>query len=342
MKKQVRLPIFDRWQEVAKRKLAKNYQPPQRYGTAFHVRPPWSDVRDIPLLSRGEWQIAEAKKILASDLKFFGELEKSSDTYLHWQLANLSQTNFRIILVRPGEERHVVWDDKSGQSELCLIVISDGASCEIIDTVMNTKMAVRRLFVWQKRDSSFVFHGWRSQVDFLNERVDIRLVEQGARARVNHLTYFAGREQSDVQVTTQHTASDTESRLEARLVGLDHSRSIYRGLLDIEQKAKGSTGYQSGKALLLNSGAVVDILPQLNIRTNDVRCSHGVTTTHLDELKLFYMRARGLTIHEATQLAVLGFYHHQLALPPALTHTIEDMVYGSVSPAYSGSLSTTP
>ncbi len=48
--------------------------------------------------------------------------------------------------------------------------------------------------------------------------------------------------------------------------------------------------------------------PQLEIYADDVKCSHGLTTGHLDDEALFYMRARGgIDKEEARLLLMVAF-----------------------------------
>lgn len=47
--------------------------------------------------------------------------------------------------------------------------------------------------------------------------------------------------------------------------------------------------------------------PQLEIYNDDVMCSHGATVGQLDEAALFYMRQRGISLHEARLLLMFAF-----------------------------------
>jgi Fe-S cluster assembly protein SufD len=46
----------------------------------------------------------------------------------------------------------------------------------------------------------------------------------------------------------------------------------------------------------------------LEIQANDVRCTHGSTTSSVDEEELFYLRSRGLPRAEAERLILEGFF----------------------------------
>ena len=51
----------------------------------------------------------------------------------------------------------------------------------------------------------------------------------------------------------------------------------------------------------------------LEIQANDVRCTHGATSGHLDEEQMFYLRSRGLPVAAARELLVAGFFEDVLA-----------------------------
>ncbi|MCK5447467.1 MAG: SufD family Fe-S cluster assembly protein, partial [Gemmatimonadetes bacterium] len=57
-------------------------------------------------------------------------------------------------------------------------------------------------------------------------------------------------------------------------------------------------------------------LPSLEIRADDVRCSHGATVGQVDDTMLFYLMSRGLDREQAEHLLVFGFFDEVLARVP--------------------------
>ena len=57
-------------------------------------------------------------------------------------------------------------------------------------------------------------------------------------------------------------------------------------------------------------------MPGLEIEADDVRCTHGATTSQVDDSELFYLQARGIRPEAARQLLVMGFFHTVLARLP--------------------------
>ena len=49
-------------------------------------------------------------------------------------------------------------------------------------------------------------------------------------------------------------------------------------------------------------------MPGLEILANEVKCSHGATTSKIDKQELFYLQSRGIPTKIAEKLIVMGFF----------------------------------
>ena len=58
----------------------------------------------------------------------------------------------------------------------------------------------------------------------------------------------------------------------------------------------------------MSDEAEADSMPGLEILANEVKCSHGATTSKIDEQELFYLLSRGIPRSVAERLIVLGFF----------------------------------
>ena len=83
----------------------------------------------------------------------------------------------------------------------------------------------------------------------------------------------------------------------------------------VEKDAQQTLAYQVNRNLVMSDKARMFAQPQLEIYADDVKCSHGLTTGHLDEEARFYMQARGISAEEA-----------QLMLMVAFTRDVVDMI----------------
>ena len=80
------------------------------------------------------------------------------------------------------------------------------------------------------------------------------------------------------------------------------------------------------RGLLAGAEAEIDVRPQLEIYTDDVRCSHGATAGKLDENMLFYLLSRGLAPQMAQRLLKWAFLEDVVSKVevPVLRRQIEE------------------
>ena len=87
----------------------------------------------------------------------------------------------------------------------------------------------------------------------------------------------------------------------------DKSTGVFNGKIFVRRDAQKTNAYQSSKNILMSDDATINTKPQLEIYADDVKCSHGTSTGKLDEDKIFYLRARGLSEASAKKLLMHAF-----------------------------------
>ena len=65
---------------------------------------------------------------------------------------------------------------------------------------------------------------------------------------------------------------------------------------------------RANRNLALSRRAKADTNPQLEIETNDVRCTHGATVGQVDDDQLYYLMSRGIPREKAERLLIFGFF----------------------------------
>ena len=179
------------------------------------------------------------------------------------------------------------------------------------------------------RDSSTLLATVALGGDYARVRTEARLVGAGGSTRQVAL-YFAGDEQMhDFRTIQDHAAPHTTSDLLFKGAVQDRSRSVYTGLIRIRENAKGTAAYQTNRNLTLSEGAWAESVPNLDIQTNDVKCSHASTVGPIDEDQRFYLESRGIRPEVAERLVVLGFFDEVLEQLPASSAT--DAIRASVA-----------
>jgi Fe-S cluster assembly protein SufD len=117
----------------------------------------------------------------------------------------------------------------------------------------------------------------------------------------------SGRRTLDNSLLVDHLAPHTTSDQVFRAIARDTTRIACRSRVEVTRKARGSVSSQSLKGLLATTGAEIDLRPQLEISTDEVRASHGATTGALDENMRFFLLSRGLDNDSARALLEWAF-----------------------------------
>ena len=167
------------------------------------------------------------------------------------------------------------------------------------------------------RDSTVLLATVALGGDYARVRTDARVSGPGASTRQVAL-YFAGADQMhDFRTIQDHAAAHTTSDLLFKGAVQGHARSVYTGLIRIRENAKGTSAFQTNRNLTLSAGAWAESVPNLDIRTNDVKCSHASTVGPIDPDQRFYLESRGVRPEIAERLVVLGFFDEVLDQLPA-------------------------
>lgn len=121
--------------------------------------------------------------------------------------------------------------------------------------------------------------------------------------------YFGEETQTlDYRYFMNHIGRNTSSDMFLKGAVEDHARSVFTGLIRIEETGQKTEAFQTNRNLLLSEGASAQSVPNLEILANDVRCGHGSTVGPLDEEQRYYLMSRGLDRQRADRLQVRGFF----------------------------------
>jgi Fe-S cluster assembly protein SufD len=173
------------------------------------------------------------------------------------------------------------------------------------------------------RDASYHLH--LLQVGALSARssVDIALAGPTARTQIDTVSLADGQQVHDNMVVVEHQAAHTRTRENFRGIAGGRARIAFNGLIIVRDVARHADSAQSLKGLIAGGDAEIDLRPQLEIHTDEVRCSHGATTGKLDEAMLFYLLTRGIEPEVAQRLLKWAFITDVVAnidVPALRTH----------------------
>jgi Fe-S cluster assembly protein SufD len=121
--------------------------------------------------------------------------------------------------------------------------------------------------------------------------------------------YFANESQMlDFRTLQDHDAPHTRSDLLFKGAVEDEAQSVYSGMVRIRETASRANASQTNRNLVLSEGAAAKSIPNLEIETDDVRCSHASAVGPIDADQLYYLESRGVPPEAAERLIVFGFF----------------------------------
>jgi len=185
------------------------------------------------------------------------------------------------------------------------------------------------------QDASYKLHG--VNVGGLSSRSTINVLLAGERADAAVSVASLGDRQQiqDAFVRVEHLAPRAKSVQTFRGISAGRARVAFNGMIVVREGAQGTDSQQSLRGLLAGPEAEIDVRPQLQIDTDDVRCAHGATAGKLDEDMLFYLLSRGIDAATAQRLLKWAFLEDVVARieVPELRRQIERSLAGQMQEA---------
>lgn len=155
-------------------------------------------------------------------------------------------------------------------------------------------------------------------------RADCRLNGRGSTGNLGSV-YFGDTDQvMDFRTFQDHNAADTTSNLLFKGALDGSARGVYSGLIRVAEIAAGTNAFQTNRTIKLSEDTWAESVPNLEIDTNDVRCSHASTMGPIDATQRYYLETRGIEPAVADRLIVAGFFDEVIDEFPTeeLTETI--------------------
>ena len=182
------------------------------------------------------------------------------------------------------------------------------------------------------QDATYRLHGISTGAQAARSTLTVRL--GGERSDLTLAVVALGDRQQvqDTFALVEHAAPRARTRQTFRGISAGRARVAFNGKIVVAEGAPGTDSQQSLRGLLAGPEAEIDLRPQLEIYTDEVRCSHGATAGKLDENMLFYLLSRGLTRDTAQRLLKWAFLEDVIAqiTLPALRRQIEEHVAGQL------------
>lgn len=149
-----------------------------------------------------------------------------------------------------------------------------------------------------------------------------------AESHMNGLYLLQNEEHVDNRTLVNHNVANCESfELYKGILG-GTSTGVFNGKIVVKQAAQKTNAFQSNRNLMLSNDANIYTKPQLEIFADDVKCSHGATSSQIEDSELFYLQARGIGKTTARGLLVFAFGEEivEMIKPEALKIRMEKRI----------------
>jgi len=128
-----------------------------------------------------------------------------------------------------------------------------------------------------------------------------------ARSEIFSVALPSTGQEYDQRTFQHHGARDTYSNLLFKNTLFGKAKTIFSGLIFVDEDAHGTDAYQTCRNLMMTDDCEANSMPGLEINADDVKCSHGSTTSRVSDEEIFYLMARGISSRDARTLVAQGF-----------------------------------
>ncbi len=158
-----------------------------------------------------------------------------------------------------------------------------------------------------KRNCHLTSHAVTLAGALVRNDVHVALDGEGSECILNGIYLLDGDQHVDNHTEIEHCRPRATSFELYKGILSGSSHGVFNGKIVVHKDAQKTDARQTNKNLLLSENAAVNTKPQLEIYADDVKCSHGSTIGQLDPDALFYLRSRGLDVHESQSLLSYAF-----------------------------------
>ena len=222
-----------------------------------------------------------------------------------------------LVVLEEGADATVLYECSS------VTPTANGFHCGALELIVKPGARLRFVKLQEWGDKVWHFAQQRATVDrdaslqwtlaamgarFTQVNQQVSLIGPGATSQVNGTMFTSGKQQMTYNTLQYHVAPNCRSDFLYKAALQDSSRTVWRGMIKVAPGAIKTDGYQRNDNLMLSDLARSDSIPGLEIKADDVRCTHGSTSGKVDEELIFYAQSRGFTRHEAVRMIVTGFF----------------------------------
>jgi len=139
------------------------------------------------------------------------------------------------------------------------------------------------------------------------EKYQILLNQPGQEIEIIGRFRLAGDEIKRWDIEIIHAAPNTSSKTDIKGVVDGSAQAFINGTIRVLPAAKGTEAFLEERILLVSENAKAEAIPNLEIETDEVHCSHAATVGKIDDEEIFYLQSRGIKLPQAKNMIAEGF-----------------------------------
>ena len=168
--------------------------------------------------------------------------------------------------------------------------------------------SITSLRIYLQAYSSFTAHSLMTGCASTHVFLNVILEGKGAQADIFGACLLNKNGDMCMTTTQYHAAASTRSSVTMHTALFNESTAYYNGMIHINTEGKNTEAHQQNKVLLLNTMVSALSIPNIEVRNNEVVCTHGSAIGKLDEEMIFYAQTRGISYQGAYHILLEAFF----------------------------------
>jgi Fe-S cluster assembly protein SufB len=244
------------------------------------------------------------------------QVEMPLQAYFRINAENMGQFERTLIIADEGAQVHYVegcsapvYSTDSLHSAVVELVALRGSRITYT-TIQNWSTNVYNLVTKRARAEA------EAHVEWIDGNIGSRLTMKypsvylmgpKASGEVLSVAYAGANQHQDTGAKMIHAAPETTSTIVSKSISKDGGLATYRGLVKVQEGAKGAKSFVRCDALILDEDSTSETKPYMEVGERDAQIGHEATVSKVGEDQLFYLMSRGLSESQAMSMVVNGF-----------------------------------
>ena len=270
---------------------------------------------NFKVLEEGQKDVEHIHPLISKGTHYLEKILMSGSYFLDLSVpAGKSAHAISTLTIDPEQEVLLVLHASENVSHESLLHLSfklqvlNGARLTVVSLIDLPKEAKITLFgqlILESKAQVFWHHGALTGA-FSHVRLSASL-KKGSHFATRSCLLSSDNSYHGFQPIVEHTEGKSTCDLQTRALACDTSTVLQHGKINVPVDSGQIEAHYSSDNLSLSKSAKIFARPDLDIATDDVVCSHGVTMGSLNQEHIYYLQSRHLSPSMAKMLLLKSF-----------------------------------